>query len=338
MRINSDEFMKNQKRFRAFTLAVTAAFAWFGLSSASGQSLDFQNYNAIIFNDLKTNSDIEGRTFVRGDFTGTNSANFGIHLKNTTPSNDRTLVIGGDMSGGNPINLQRGSLYLGGSSNGRIVNYNGGGSLMVDATISDDLAAIQDYAIGQSMAMQSLAADSTVTLPGSQPGPTKFVATPGADGLAVFNVNAADIFSNSKGQQIELIADALTTTNVVINVSGVNVNWTQGNMVGAFTQDYWQAHVVWNFFEAETINFNSFNMHGAVLAPNASITTSSVIDGLVVAENLTTTSEVHLPNSNSVTAYAYEGYMAPVPEPGSAIFLIAAAGVILITRNRRLWS
>lgn len=319
----------------AKTLSALAVLA--GLSSASAQSLDFQNYNAIIFNDLKTTSDIEGRTFVGHNFTGTNSANFGIHLKNTTSATDRTLVIGNDLASGNPLNLQRGSLYIGGSSNGRIVNYNGGGSKIADAAIMDDLAEIQDYAIGQSLAMQSLVADSTVSLPGSQPGPTKFFATAGADGLAVFNVNAADIFSNPKGQQFELIPDAFTT-QVVINVGGTTVNWTQGNMVGAFTQDYWQGHLLWNFYEAETINFNSFNMHGAVLAPNASITTSANIDGLVVADNLTTSAEVHLPNSNSVGQFAYEGYMAPVPEPGSAVFLIAAAGMILITRNRRLWS
>lgn len=307
-----------------------------GYQAAQAQSLDFQNYNAIIFNNLSTTSDIEGRTFVGNDFTGSNSANLGNHLRNTVAPGDRSFVVGNNLVSGNPLNLQRGSLYIGGSTNGRAINFNGGGSTVADATIDAQLEAIRDYSISQSMALQSLASDSVVSLPTGQPGPTKFYATGGADGLAVFNVSAADVFSNPRGQQFELIADA-QTTSVVINVSGTSVNWTQGNMVGQFNTDYWQGHVMWNFTEATSINLNSFNFNGAILAPYASITTSGNIDGLVVANNLTTRAEVHLPNSNSIPAYAFEGYVAPVPEPGGAVFLVAAAGVILITRNRRLW-
>jgi choice-of-anchor A domain-containing protein len=308
-----------------------------GLPCSLAQSLDYQNYNAIIFNNLSTTSDIEGRTFVGNDFTGRNSATLGNHLRNNVLANDRSLVIGGDLVSGNPLNLQRGSLYIGGSTNGRHVNFNGGGSFVSDASISGELAAIQDYSIAQSMALQNLASDSVVTLPGGgQPGPTRFYATAGDDGLAVFHVNAADIFSNPLGQQFELLPDS-QTQNIVINVSGTSVNWTQGNMVGQFDNNYWQGHLIWNFTEATNINLGSFNFKGAILAPYASITAAGNIDGLVVANNLTTTAEVHLPDSNSLGGYAFEGYLAPVPEPGSVVFLVAAAGMILISRNRRLW-
>lgn len=327
-------------------MKTPSCFAWFGLllttallstaSVARAQVLNFQNYNAIIFNDLKTSSDIEGRTFVGHDFTGGNSANLGIHLKNTVPANDRTFVVGNNLVTGNPINLQRGSLYIDGTTNGRAINFNGGGSVVVDHSIDAQLESIQNYSLAQSVAMQDMVADSVVTLPVGQPGPTKFYATAGADGVAVFDVSAADIFANPRGQQFELIADA-ATSSIVINVSGTSVNWTNGNMVGLFNDNYWQGHTLWNFYEAETINLGSHNFNGAILAPYASITTSANIDGLVVAKNLTTTAEVHLPDSNSVTPYAYDGYMAPVPEPGSAIFLVAAAGMIFIARNRRLW-
>lgn len=327
--------MKMKSWFSTFG-AVLAITAFAQSREAQAQALNFQNYNAIIFNDLCTTSDIEGRTFVGHDFTGSNSANLGNHLKNTVSATDRTFVVGNNLSGGNPLNLQRGSLYIDGSTNGRIVNFNGGGSVIPDHTIDADLAAIKDYSLSQSLALQNLQPDSIVTLPqNNQPGPTKFYATAGADGLAVFNVSATDIFTNPYGQQFELIPDAFTT-NIVINVSGTSVNWTNGNMVGLFNDNYWQGHTLWNFYEATTINLNAHNFNGGILAPLASITTSSNIDGLVVANNLTTTAEVHLPDSNSPTPYAYDGYAAPIPEPGSAIFLIAAAGMILIARNRRL--
>lgn len=179
--------------------------------------------------------------------------------------------------------------------------------------------------------MRNLAADSIVTLPSGQAGPTTFAATGGSDHLAVFNVSAASIFANPFGQQFSLTADA-STTNMVINVSGTSVDWTNGNMVSLFTDNYRQDHVIWNFYQATSINFESHNFNGAILAPLASITTSANIDDLVVANNLTTTAEVHLPNEGD----PYNGFTAAVPEPGSAIFILAFGGMMLVVRNRKL--
>jgi len=327
--------MKNIYRHTASI--VSLLFAALAGVSVQAQSLDYQNYNAIIFNNLNTTSDIEGRTFVGNDFTGTNSANLGIHLKNTVPSSDRSFVVGNNLVSGNPLNLQRGSLYIDGSTNGRAINFNGGGSVVADHSIDASLNQIRGYSIAESQALSTMLVDSTVTLPSGSPGPTTFNATAGADGVAVFAVTAASIFDNPNGQQFDLNVDA-NTFNVIINVSGTSVNWTNGNMVGNFNSNYWQGHILWNFYQATAINFNAHNFNGAILAPFASITTSSNIDGLVVANNLTTSAEVHLPDSNSTLAYAYEGYTAAIPEPGSAVLLIAASGLFLIMRNRRLVS
>ncbi len=49
------------------------------------------------------------------------------------------------------------------------------------------------------------------------------MGTAGADGLALFNVSAADIFANPHGQQFELVPDNFTS-NFVINVSGTSVD------------------------------------------------------------------------------------------------------------------
>lgn len=327
--------MKKLSLFPLRSIAFGLAFLT-ATDALQAQSLDYQNYNAIIFNNLSTTSDIEGRTFVGNNFTGTNSANLGNHLPNSILAGDRTFVVGNDIVAGNPLNLQRGSLYIDGSTNGRAINFNGGAGtgIVADHSIDSALTAIRGYSIGQSDALRSLVADSTVSLPSGQPGPTKFYATAGADGLAVFNVTAASIFDNPWGQQFELITDP-NTTNVLINVSGTSVNWTNGNMVGKFTENYWQGHTLWNFYEATSINLGSHQFNGGILAPVASINTTGNIDGLVVANNLTTSAEVHLPDSNTSLS-AYDGYVAPVPEPGSIVFLIAAGGLFLIMRNRRL--
>ncbi len=321
------------KTLSLLSILGTALAQFLAAGAVQAQALNFQNYNVIVFNDLKTNSDIEGRTFVGNDFADTRSSSLGIHLLSTVTPSDRTFVVGNNLISGNPINLSRGSLYIDGSTNGRAVNYNGGGSTVVDHSIDAQKTSIQAYALAQSQSLRSLASDSVVSLPsGGQPGPVNYSATAGADGLAVFNVSAADVFNSNKIQQIGLSAD-LQTTHIVINVSGTSVNWKDGNFVGSFNTDYWQSHVLWNFYEATSIVLDR-GFVGGILAPLATIETNHVIDGLVVANNLYTQGEVHLPSTSS--NIAYEGHLAPVPEPGGVIFLVAAAGLFLVARNRRL--
>lgn len=298
-------------------------------SAAHAQSYTWENYNAILFGNLNIQGEIEGRTLVGGNLTGSNSSNFGIGLPSGTSTTDKTLVVGGNISSGNALQLNKGSLYLGGT-NGRTINYNGGGSQISQST---NLSSLKQAFISESANLKALATDSVVTSStNGQPSSVNFTATAGSDGLAVFSISADAIFGSSLSQQLNLIANG--ATNIVINVSGTTVNWIQnaGNMVGDFTSDYWQAHIVWNFYEATTINLGSHQFNGTILAPNATVTTTNNIDGAVIATNLNLTGEVHLPSSSSANSYA--GYRAQaVPEPGSAL-LLAVAGLIILTRRR----
>ncbi|WP_411827139.1 choice-of-anchor A family protein [Luteolibacter sp. AS25] len=294
-------------------------------SVASAQSLGaLTDYSVIVSGNLSTNSDIEGRTLVGGNLTSSSSANFGIKLQNQVSSSDLVLRVQGNIVSGNAINLNAGSLEIGGSTNGRTVNYNGGGSL-----VSNSSADYSDIISGLTSASQSLAMytpNSTAFLDPSnpgQPGPFKLNATPDSTGLAVFSVNGADIFGDSKVQQIELFANS--AADILINVAGTVINWDFGNIVGDLTQEAWRERVVWNFYEATEINFNSKNMMGQVLAPNATITTSGNIDGSVFAKNLITTSEVHLPG--------YDGNIV-VPEPSSAMLMLLGSAAALLRRKR----
>ncbi len=138
-------------------------------------------------------------------------------------------------------------------------------------------------------------------------------------GVAVFNVSAANVFNNSLIQQIEL--NAGSATSVVINVSGTTVNFTNGNMVGAWTSAFARSKVIWNFWEATSIFFDR-NFNGAVLAPNAHLRNTTAIDGSVFVLSIQQDGEVHLPN--------YTGF---VPAPGS-LALLGAAGVLAARRRR----
>ena len=151
-------------------------------------------------------------------------------------------------------------------------------------------------------------------------------ASPDSNGLAVFSVNASDLFGNNKVQQIELFSN--NAANIVINVAGKVISWNAGNMVGDLTQNRLRGRLVWNFYEATDIDFKSKNMNGQVLAPNADIRTGGPIDGSVFAKSLTTTGEVHLPGYNGTLG------VSPVPEPSAAGLVLLGATTLLLRRKR----
>ncbi|HSJ02040.1 MAG TPA: choice-of-anchor A family protein [Verrucomicrobium sp.] len=311
---------------------ITVGTLLFGSFAAQAQSYTWENYNVITFGDFSTASFVEGRTLVGGNLYGANSPSFATNMPSGTSATDRTLVVGGFISGGNPMNLDKGSLYLGGSTNGRIINYNGGqGAGKVTESI--DLAALKQSFISESANFKAMATDSTVIVPtNGQPGPVVFNANPGSDGVAVFSISADAIFGNDKAQSYDLNPNG--ASSVVINVSGSSINWIQnaGNMVNNLIKDEWEAKIVWNFYEATTLNFGSHNFHGAILAPKAAMSTSARFDGTVIVDSLSTTADIHLPTSGSATSYA--GFrLQAVPEPGSPL-LVMVAGVILLVRRR----
>lgn len=299
-------------------------FACMG-SVASAQNLSaLSDYNVIVSGNLSTTSEVEGRTIVGGNITSGNSSNFGIKLQGKVPSTDLVLRVGGNINSGNPINLDAGSLELGGSIiNNRKINYNGGGSLVSNPGVS--YSGIFSDLTDASNAIAGLTANSTgmivANMPG-QPGPFVFTANPDSSGTAVFSINGNSVFGNSNIQNMQIVTN--NAADILINVAGTVINWNAGDMIGAFDQDEWQERIVWNFYEATTINFGGKEFGGQILAPNATITTNGVIEGSVFAKNLTTQSEVHLPG--------YNGNL--VPEPSSALLSIVGATAMLLRRKR----
>ncbi len=298
-----------------FVLAV-AGLAACSLSSSAAILNDF---NLIVLHNLDSTSEVEGRTFVGGNVTNANSSNYGTKL---TPASSYlgtdVLTVVGNINSGNALQLQAGNLRLGGSL-GRTINYNGGGHLISDPGVSSQLAGVSGALSGASSSMFALTTDSTASIPSGQPGPLVFNCTPGGDGLAVFSVSAAQVFSNSLVQSLDISFNGASA--VVINVAGATVNFNQGNMVGSFNTAFARANVVWNFFQATSITFDRA-MNGAVLAPLATVQNNTVIEGSTFVSASNQRGEVHLP-----------GYTGYVPAPGAA-GVLGLAG-LLASRRRR---
>jgi len=286
------------------------------------QSLDaLGKYSVITSGDLISSRDIEGRTLVGGNLTSPNSSNFGIHMSGSTPASENTLIVMGDILNGGPINLQRGSVAVGGTANNRIINYNGGGSLVKNTT--DYSNVFTSLNLASSVLADSMA-NSIVLFPGGQPTGLTFNATANADGLAIFNFEGSDLFSNNAIQSINFSPNG--ADSIVFNVGGTSINWTgSSNMVGNFTNTGWRGNIVWNFYEATSIDFGSHNMMGQVLAPFATVSSSNNIDGSIYAKSLNSNGEVHFPG--------YTGDIAIVPEPAS--FLLGSLGAFILLRRKR---
>lgn len=281
----------------------------------------FTDFNLVVTGNLQNNSqDVEGRTYVGGNLSSSGSPTL---AKNLTPAANfvgiDTVIVGGTTSVGN-INLQSGNFRRGGSRSGNL-NFNGVSQQdIVDNTLAARTANLVSQMASTSSYLQSLTANSSVTLPsGGQPGAVKYTLSP-VGGTAVFSVLASNVFNSNLIQQIELLGSA---TTIIINVAGTTVNFNTGNFVGNWLNAGVRASTIWNFYQATSINLDR-NFNGAILAPLANLQNSTAIDGSVFVKSFTQNGEIHLPNFSQTNT---------IPVPGAA-GVLALGGLVAMRRRR----
>jgi len=280
--------------------------------SVDASAATWTGFNAVILNDLSSVGDVEGAALVGGSVSGNNI--FG--SVGTSPSN-LTLGVGGNVIGN--LNLNSGDARIGGSATG-FVNNNGGGSIVQgDAGIGALVTAVWNEAVSASGAFAALSANSTTS---AQPGnKLRFDALDNAD-VAVFSINASDLSSYQ-----ELVLQRDGATSIVINVLGgesdIDVMSTM-NSFAAHARD-----IVWNFVDAAGTLDVMRQMEGSVLASEAMIRLSAVIEGTVVADSaMMNGQEFHLrPFSGDIPGTP----VVPMPASGA----LAAVGLVGVASRRR---
>jgi choice-of-anchor A domain-containing protein/uncharacterized protein (TIGR03382 family) len=293
--------------------AAVAATVW--LQGAGAAPIN--DWNLIVHGNLTSTSEVEGRTLVGGALSGT--SNYGTKL---TPANSflnvDSLVVGGSVGSSN-YQVNAGRARLAGTKGSANFNMNGGGALIQsDGSVSSTVSGAWASVTGTSAALQAMSATNTVTLPSGQPAGVVFNAVAGAGGIAVFNVNGNALFQSSLVQQMDINFNGASA--VVINVTGTNIDYNGGNMVGNFNTAN-AGKIIWNFYQATTLGIDR-HFFGAVLSPLANLTNSTAIEGSVFTNNFTQNGEVHLP---TVTTQ--------IPAPGS-LALIGLGGLIAGRRRR----
>ncbi|MFC0683920.1 choice-of-anchor A family protein [Novosphingobium clariflavum] len=341
-----------------FSLSVAvAAFALTAapvLASSDIAGIDvLKTWNLVVLGDLTSSSEVEGRTFVGGNLDG-NASNYQITALPASSTGTPGLTVVGDVNGGYK-NLNNGSGAIVGGSVNSGLNLNGAAqTVLVGGTISNTnvnnntvtsgLAAsdpqfVQDLNQQKSLittSMESLSHSMSTETANSQlsiSGNTgTFNAQPDANGVAVFNISAADL---DKIGEIKFNLNGADTA--IVNVSGSSIK-LDDNFLGG-TSNLGE-HVVWNFYEADDLSLTTA-WGGSVLAPGAAATTGNYIQGSAVFGSLVQNGEMHVgtytggytPPSGS-NPPSSSGGSTDVPEPGMMALFALGLGALLFWRRR----
>ncbi|MEH3120456.1 MAG: choice-of-anchor A family protein [Sphingomonas phyllosphaerae] len=328
----------------AYRAGLTAALAMVAATPASAatviQGIDaLHEWNLVVLGDLKSSSEVEGRTFVGGNLSGT-SSNYQIRTPAASTANTPALTVVGDVTGGTK-NLTGGATVGGDVTSGFSLNGNPQ-TVLVGGTIAntnvnqntvksgqaatagftqaliDQRDALTRSMVDLSNGLSALAANSTALIASNR---ATFNAVAGSNGVAVFSLTSSDL---AKFGEIEFNRNGADT--VIVNVSGATIK-LDDNFTGSV--DQLGRNVIWNFAGATQVDIST-QWRGSVLAPLAAGTNSNYIQGTAVFNSMVQKGEVHLDT--------YAGNFRPtaaVPEPGTWMMMLAGFGVLGATLRRR---
>ncbi len=297
--------MPSNKKFRTsifsvFMILLSCYATAFGSSDPNAL---LKKWNAVITNNFTSVSEIEGRTFVAGNYNASSSHQYGFKLTSNS-SDDIVFAVGGSVNSTDVAGIKvfYGSAAVSSAvSTPTVFQFMNGGTLSASSAWPAANSPVQDI-INAANYWKTLTPNGTVELPGSQPAPLKFVC-PAGQKLAVFYVTDTQSLENANAQQIEL-TPADSTQTIIINVNSIdgNVNWASSNLVGNFDNEYWRSRIIWNIYT--TANSGAMgtitcgpNMKGSLISPTATLIGNSNFDGNVVCKNLQINSEIHLASS-----------------------------------------
>lgn len=299
---------------KLFTAVGLGLGLGFGSVTATAGLLD---YNLALSGNLTGAVHVEGMTFVGGNLVSTQMSEFN-HKDYTPEGSFDGLEVAGNVSGQLKIMHGETAVYNTKSAGAQIecvgsVNCATGG-----VNLLAKRSALASEMVGLAASYQALAANASAMVSGNQ---VKLKYT-GNDELAIFNLNAADIFFQNSGIELDLGL----ATKAIINVAG-NLDVVNTNLNGGWNY----SNTLWNFYTATTLDFNYMAVRGSVLAANADVFDAAGFDGSLYAKSYTNSSlrEIHgffwTPPTTETE----------VPESSILILLLSGLGMICLGRLRR---
>jgi choice-of-anchor A domain-containing protein/uncharacterized repeat protein (TIGR01451 family) len=237
-------------------------------SAASNLSAStiLQDFNGIVFTNASTPSTIGGAFIAGGNFSGATMYSGPV---GSLPTGFGALTVFGSTTG-SWINLNDGGKAYVAGTKGAPVNFNGGGGYI--GAPPDTMANISAPLIALSSTLSQLAATGTMPATGNN---EVIKATPGANGIAVIDLTAAQLAAIPS-----FSVNLNGASSLIFNVNGSSAS-VFANDLNATTGD---ANIIWNFYNATgTVALNT-QIGGTVLAPTATVTNANQIDGALVAK------------------------------------------------------
>ena len=310
-------------------LSNAATFA-LGASANPGQGYKPSSYATLtVGGSLGGNANINSGISSPTVWVGGNVGTINLNAHNTH------LTVGGSISsfnGGMGDVITAGG-SANGNANGATVNANQGAGF--GTTTQQDIAA-QAATLKADMgalsgALGALGATTGSGFNISDPNNATLTAVNSGLGYAVIDITAAQLeAARNLVFSIQSFNGGYLPT--IINVTGATgtIDITANNNNAAYGPD-----LIWNFGNASNIDFQS-EFNGSVLAPDATVSNSTQINGSVVANIFDQGGEVHLgtwEGSSDLTAALSP--TTSVPEPAAWALMIAGFGLAGASLRRR---
>jgi choice-of-anchor A domain-containing protein len=139
---------------------------------------------------------------------------------------------------------------------------------------------------------------------------------------SIFNNQNGEVTFNLNGRSVSSL------DSVIVNIAGFgNSSFTsEANFTGMVNSDLsFRQRLLWNFYENDNSVILNRNWQGSILAPAATLTGTSNLDGSAAVNNIVFNAEIHGPTWTGV----------PEPSTYAAVTFAAAAGVLTVWRRRR---
>lgn len=248
---------------------------------------EIDKVNVIVFGDATpSGADVEGRMWVGGNATfdgyAVGSSSAAGAAPKSCDTDEYSLVVGGDLSG--QVNAGKGLVAVYGKNAAKNIT-----SCGVTKEHPVDFDELEKKLKGYSAAFRDYPANGT-----AETANGALVLSGTNTELNVFSITAAQL-------RVGTIKIAVPkNSSVVVNVSGTDVLWNgagftlpDGASCRGGTSD-WCHRIMWNFYEAKTLELGGIGVQGSVTAPYAKISGGGGnIDGQLIAAELTGGIEYH---------------------------------------------
>lgn len=315
------------------TLAGAALLCLAGTAAA----MPVSEYGLIVLENLEASVKVGSNTFVGGNVTG-NHADFGRSLDRSTQG--RSAEIAGNLNG--TITVGAGYVAVGGNDHTSNLNCNGNGfgqgrCLQLDSSLQSRALDLKNQLYDDTLNISRLDSNGEVVSQGN----SRILHYSGSESVAVFELSGETLFKQNSNWSLAA-GDAET---VIINVSGKaighggGVHFSQGFGAGSDSINVGASNILWNFHEAESIDFGNTVFTGSVLAYNAAIANLNHLYGSLAVTSYARgdNGQIHnyhfngidLPSSPTAPAVA-------VSEPPLWTMLLLGAGLLVMGLRRRM--